>query len=182
MGFLDWLKGLLGGGPSAGVSPFVPGQAPARLILIRHGEETGDDSDRGLSPAGLARAQRLADFIPQTFGKPDFLIAAAPGKKSDRAYDTLLPLSQTLGLTIWADIDDDDTDALVAALKATPSLGGKTGIISWKHETLPALIAALGAQEGTYPQRWPGKVFNLCIDISYGGEGSVAVRQVKQPF
>jgi hypothetical protein len=42
-----------------------------RIILVmRHAEKPDDDTDLNLSPAGVARAKKLATYIPATFGKP----------------------------------------------------------------------------------------------------------------
>jgi len=46
----------------------------ARILLMRHAEKTGDPMDPHLSLDGYARAAKLADFIPATFGIPQFLI------------------------------------------------------------------------------------------------------------
>jgi len=37
-----------------------------------------------LSQAGFARAEHLVTYIPQTFGKPDDIIASAHSKHSNR--------------------------------------------------------------------------------------------------
>ena len=70
----DWLKRLLSGTrrTEPGASPFAPGQGPARLLILRHAEKTGDKNDPYLSQPGQARADRLATYIPQTFGRPIF--------------------------------------------------------------------------------------------------------------
>src|ERR1700694_3899000 len=44
----------------------------ARILLMRHAEKTGDPMDPHLSQDGYARAAKLADFIPATFGIPHF--------------------------------------------------------------------------------------------------------------
>ncbi|HML30479.1 MAG TPA: histidine phosphatase family protein [Hyphomicrobium sp.] len=57
---------------------------PKRIILMRHADKTDDQSNEDLSDAGVERAKRLATYIPETFGKPDIIIASAPSKHSDR--------------------------------------------------------------------------------------------------
>jgi hypothetical protein len=44
-----------------------------KILLMRHAEKPDDPLDPKLSVAGSARAQKLAQYIPETFGKPDFL-------------------------------------------------------------------------------------------------------------
>jgi hypothetical protein len=67
-----------------------------------------------LSPAGLQRAGRLASYIPQTFGKPDFLFAAADSEQSHRPVETIEPLSQATGVPI---------DSTVATARFGPAGG-----------------------------------------------------------
>ena len=181
MGVVDWLKRMLSG-ISQTVPPFPAGTGPARLLILRHAEKTGDKRDRGLSEAGRARAEKLAAYIPKTFGAPDFLIAASSGKKSDRPYDTLVPLAKALGLEIWADLDDEEVDDMVEALAETPEWRGKFGVISWRHSDLSRLIAALGAPDGTYPDPWDPSRFDLLIDMTFSSAGPPKVRQINPPF
>ena len=94
MGLLNWFKSLFFRAPtSAGVSPFRPDTGPARLIVLRHAEKTGDRRDRDLSPAGHERAMRLVPYVLETFGRPDFLIAAKSSDRSRRPVETIEPLA-----------------------------------------------------------------------------------------
>src|ERR1700681_1377892 len=54
-----------------------PNGGPSRIILMRHADKPDDPDDPDLSTAGVTRAQHLATYIPQTFGKPDYIIATA---------------------------------------------------------------------------------------------------------
>lgn len=179
---LNWLLERFGlARRQQGASPFPPGQGPARLLILRHAEKTGDKRDRSLSPAGWARAEKLATYIPKTFGKPDFLIAAASGKKSDRPHDTLVPLAKALSLPIHDDLDDEDVEAQIEALAQTPQWRGKLGVVSWRHSDLPHLIAALGAPDGSYPDPWGEALYDPIIEMRFTGNVP-QVRLVKQPF
>jgi hypothetical protein len=184
MNIFAWLKRLLFGTPRTppGTSPFAPGCGPARLIIMRHAEKTGDNSDRHLSLPGQKRAEQLATYIPQQFGTPDFLFAAKSSKKSQRPYDTIAPLANALGLKINETFDDDETDALVDHLGQSDKYNGKSGVISWRHSDIPALMAALGAPDASFPQAWDPAVFNLILDISFRDGTSPKVRQVIEPF
>jgi broad specificity phosphatase PhoE len=71
-----------------------------KIILLRHAEEPEDGDSLDLSEAGRTRAEKLASYIPKTFGKPRFLFAAAPSDKSVRCYLTLRPLADRLRLNI----------------------------------------------------------------------------------
>ncbi len=124
MGLLNWFKSLLFGPPKAqpGVTPFPPDMGPARLIVLRHAEKTGDKRDRNLSPAGHERAARLVPYVLETFGRPDFLIAAKSSGRSRRPVETIEPLATALGLEIKSKFDDDEVDDLVEVTGRETSL------------------------------------------------------------
>ena len=69
----------------------------ARILLMRHAGKTEDPMDPHLSQDGYARAAKLADFIPATFGIPQFLIATSISKHNVRPIETLEPLSRKSG-------------------------------------------------------------------------------------
>lgn len=180
---VTWLRDLFQGGTRGQKTPFEPGSGPARLLVMRHAEKTGDPRDMHLSAAGEARAQKLASYIPQTFGKPGFIVAAMQSKHSNRSYETVVPLSRATGVPVDERFKDDEAKALVLALGSDTGFAGKLGVISWHHSALPGLIAALGAPDGTYPDPWDPETFDLMIDLTYtGGDAPPAVRQIKQPF
>lgn len=166
-----------------GVSPFSPGSGPARLLIMRHAEKTGDKRDKDLSEAGWARAEKLATYIPQTLGRPDFLVAASNSVKSKRPKQTLEPLGKALGLGIWAELDDEEVGEMVAELASNSQWAGKFGVVSWRHSDLPRLIGALGASDGSYPDPWDSAVYDLMIEIAYDAAGKPPrVRQLTPPF
>src|ERR1700688_2797986 len=112
---------------------------PSRIILMRHADKPDDPDDPDLSAAGMARAEHLATYIPQTFGKPDYIIATARSKNSDRPLETVEPLARAVGVTVQHDIRDKDFEDLVDEIFSDPAYGGKTVVISWHHGTLPAI-------------------------------------------
>jgi hypothetical protein len=183
MGLLQWIRQLFTREPGAPrrASPFPPGTGPARLIVLRHAEKTGDKRDPHLSPAGRRRAEHLVGYLPQTFGQIDFLIAARTSGKSRRPVETLEPLAASLGAEIWAKIDDDDGDDLVDALAVKPRYQGKVGVISWRHSELPDLLAMLGAPPGAYPRSWDETDYTTVVEITYPSDGSVLARPVEMP-
>jgi broad specificity phosphatase PhoE len=92
----------------------------ARILLMRHAEKTGDPMDPHLSLDGYARAAKLADFIPATFGIPQFLIATSISKHSVRPIETLEPLSTKIGVRVDATYADQDYSALASQLLSEP--------------------------------------------------------------
>jgi hypothetical protein len=184
MGLLNWVKSLFYRAPPsrAGVSPFQPDTGPARLIVLRHAEKTGDKRDRNLSPAGQERAMRLAPYVLETFGRPDFLIAAKSSDRSRRPVETIEPLAAAVDLEIKSKFDDDEVDALVAALGKKQDYRSKFGVISWRHSDIPRLVATLGAPAHTVPSKWSETDYTTLVDISYSSDSKVTAKRRSMPF
>jgi len=161
-----------------------PDGGPGRILLMRHAEKTGDEADILLSPDGQKRAERLVTYIPETFGRPDFIYAAARSKRSIRSIETMKPLAAALGLELQHHIEDKDFKSLVREIFSKPEYRGKLLVICWHHKKLPEIAALLGAPEGSYPAFWPQDVFNLIIDLRYDPETDRVpiVKQVIEPF
>jgi phosphohistidine phosphatase SixA len=157
---------------------------PSRIILMRHADKPDDPDDPDLSAAGVTRAEHLATYIPQTFGKPDYIIATARSKHSDRPLETVEPLAHAVGVSVQHDIRDKDFEDLVDEIFSDAAYRGKTVVISWHHGTLPAIAALLGAPAGTYPDPWPDDTYNVILDFRYDpNSGSPpTVTQVTEPF
>ena len=130
---------------------------PKRIILMRHADKTDDPDDEDLSDVGHARAEHLATYIPQTFGKPDFIIATAHSKHSDRPRETVQPLADALGMDVQHDFENRDFADLVQEIFDDPDYKGKTLVICWHHGNLPAIATLLGAPAGSYPDPWPDR-------------------------
>ncbi|MEQ1694618.1 MAG: phosphoglycerate mutase family protein [Hyphomicrobiaceae bacterium] len=184
MELLNWFKSLLFGAPTTlpGVSPFRPSTGPARLIVLRHAEKTGDRRDRNLSPAGHERAARLVPYVLETFGRPDFLIAAKSSDRSRRPVETIEPLGSALSLEINSKFDDDEVERLVASLGEKRAYRGKFGVISWRHSDIPRLVATLGAPADSFPGKWGESDYTTLVDISYSSGTQVTAKQLKMPF
>jgi hypothetical protein len=184
MGLLNWFKSLFFAKQRAlpGISPFPDDKGPVRLLVLRHAEKTGVKSDRNLSPAGSERAARLVPYVLQTFGRPDFLIAAKSSNRSRRPVETIEPLAAALGLEITSKYDDDEVDALVATLGEKGSYRGKFGVISWRHSDIPRLVATLGAPADMFPEEWDDADYTTVIDITYSAGSKVTAKRLTMPF
>lgn len=67
------------------------------LYIVRHSDAAGQASNAPLTPAGIARAERLADFLaPAGIGR----IVSSPYR---RALDSIAPLAARLGITVATD-------------------------------------------------------------------------------
>jgi len=161
-----------------------PNGGPSRIILMRHADKPEDPEDEDLSEAGMARAEHLATYIPQTFGKPDYIIATAHSKHSNRPTETVKPLAAALGMKVQHDMGDDDFQELVNEIFSNPAYHGTTVVVCWHHGKLPAIAAMLGAPAGSYPDPWPEDAYNIILDLRYDpSSGSPpTVMRVLEPF
>jgi phosphohistidine phosphatase SixA len=157
---------------------------PKRILLMRHADKTDDPDNEDLSDAGVERAKRLATYIPETFGKPDIIVATAHSKHSDRPKETVEPLADALGLKIQHDFENKEFADLVDEIFNDPDYKNKTVVICWHHGNLPALAALLGAPTGSYPDPWPDDAFGLILQLDYDAfSGSPPkVTRVIEPF
>ena len=161
-----------------------PNGGPSRIILMRHADKTDDPDNEDLSEAGVARAEHLATYIPQAFGKPDYIIATAHSKHSNRPRETVTPLADALGLKVQHDYENDDFEDLVGEIFSNPEYKGKTLVVCWHHGKLPAIAALLGAPQGSYPDPWPEDAYNIILDLRYDPNAGSAptVTRVAEPF
>lgn len=161
-----------------------PNGGPSRIILMRHADKTDDPYNEDLSDAGMARAEHLATYIPQTFGKPDYIIATAHSKHSNRPRETVAPLANALDLKVQHDFENDDFEDLADEIFSNPEYKGKTLVICWHHGNLPAIAALLGAPQGSNPDPWPEDAYNVILDFRYDpNSGSPpTVTRVVEPF
>jgi phosphohistidine phosphatase SixA len=154
---------------------------PQVVLVMRHAEKSGDPSDPDLTAAGEARATALADYIPQEFGAPDFIFAAALSKHSARPYETVQPLARRVGVPIDATIADQDYGVLASDLLSDADYAAKRIVVCWHHGNIPSLMHALGAASGTYPDPWDPAVFNLILKVEFP-VGGPSVTSVVEPF
>jgi phosphohistidine phosphatase SixA len=144
---------------------------PAIVAIIRHGEKPADDSNPHLSDQGRARAAMLARTLPDIYPKLSALFACAPSKDSDRPYETIEPLAKVLGLTIDNSFADHQHAELAQKiLEGSKSYSGKTILICWHHEQIPAL-ARDDFGQASAPAQWSGHVFDQIWQIDYSAAG-----------
>ena len=145
---------------------------PAEILIIRHGEKARDSH---LSPRGYERAKALVALFTanerfQQFGTPVAIFAAHPNHAdgSVRSIETVTPLANKLNLYINEDYARDDIQPLIEKIVLTHDFDGKMVLISWPHDAIPAIAAALGARA---PRKWPSSVFDRVwkIDLTSSG-------------
>jgi len=121
------------------------------VYLIRHGEKPA--SGNGLTAQGQQRAECLINvFAPNTIYNIGYIIAEQPesnGKRS-RPYDTVLPLSQSLNLTIDTSCEKTDSECVAALVKAYNGTGNV--LVCWEHGELTDIVESLGDKKAPeYP-------------------------------
>jgi hypothetical protein len=150
----------------------TPAARPAHIILIRHAEKPVDQSDPHLSPAGVTRAERLVSFIKTdpamtALGTPVAIFATHTTKDGDgqRSQETVGPLGRALKLTVQTPVIGKDFAEIPKLLLENPAYAGKTVLICWNQEMIPALAGALGVKPK--PPNWKAEVFDRVYVISY---------------
>lgn len=125
--------------PAIAPASTADADAPPRIVvLVRHGEKQSEDRDAALSPAGVARAACLADTLAELGVTHVFTTEFA------RTRDTAAPLAKRLGLTPEV-VPAADEAAWRERLAALPP--GAIALVAGHSNTVPALVAALGAGE-----------------------------------
>jgi len=153
----------------------------AKVLVMRHAEKPDDPLDPDLSEAGRDRAQKLARYIPVTFGKPKFLFATTMSKHSRRPIETLEPLAMECNVDMDTSFADQDYGALAHTLRNTPRYNGALIVVCWHHGNIPSLAHALKANAGDYPDPWDPSVFNLILQFDFA-RGVPTVHRVIEPF
>ncbi len=153
---------------------------PARVILLRHAEKPADESEVHLSERGTTRARALAAFLTTepvlgTNGQPAALFAPKVTRRGHtfRPHQTLEPLGEHLKLSVQTPYGPSDYAALAKHILSDPALDGKTVIVCWIHDYLPALATALGVKPK--PARWKGSVYDRVWIVTYKDRNAVLV-------
>jgi len=138
---------------------------PARVILLRQAEKPPDESTVHLSERGESRARALIVLLEGksvlgTNGPPAALFAPKVTRRghSLRPYETLEPLAEHLKLSVQMPSGRSDYAALAKHVLSDPALDGKTVIVCWIHDYLPALAKAFGVKPE--PARWKSSVYD----------------------
>ena len=162
------LLGLTTLGPAGSVAL----SQPAQVLIIRHAEKPPERSAFSLSLKGQERALALVPFITQTpqltyQGLPTALFAAkiGPGEFSERALETITPLSNYLRVLPDAHYAKWDYADLAQEILTNLKYQRKTVLICWDHEYIHRLAAALGVYPE--PPPWPKTAFDRVWVITY---------------
>jgi hypothetical protein len=169
----------------AGSCPAAPAANPlqdAVILIIRHAEKpkTGPE----LTPAGMQRADAYVNYFKnyQIDSQPlklDYIFAAADSKNSHRPRLTLTPLSQALQMPLDTRFSDKNPQGLAGELQSKSH--GKHILICWRHESIPGLLRALGADPAALipDNQWPDSVYDWLIQLRYDHDGRLMAGKCK---
>jgi hypothetical protein len=158
---------------------------PACVVVIRHGEKPKDRDAKHLSLAGEERARRLVDFLKNNselarIGAPQFLIATHTTEDGGglRTRETLVPLADALKVPVETPYESDHPKRLASMLLSEKMYDGKTVLICWTHERIPALIKALGIDPA--PPEMGDDIYDLIYVIKYGEDKGATLQILHQ--
>jgi len=154
---------------------------PATILIIRHGEKTADRTNPHLSAAGQARARMLAKRLPALYPNICALFATARSKDSDRPCETIKPLAKKLGLKIDDSFAAGQYPQLVAhILRNIGAYHGKTVLICWHHEKIPAMTRRDFGQAFA-PTTWADDAFDQIWRIDWQSRAKSIFYLGRQP-
>ena len=116
--------------------------ASTTVILVRHAEKAAEPAaDPGLTAAGAERAQALVELVK------DASVRAIVSTQFQRTRLTAAPLAAQLGLTVEIVDARAPQHARVVADSILIKHRGQTVLVVGHSNTVPAIIAALGAPQ-----------------------------------
>jgi hypothetical protein len=170
---------------------------PAKLMIVRHAEKPVDGEPVGvranghadpesLTPRGWQRAGALARlFVPRDgrFADPALatptLILATRAEEgagaSRRPKQTVRPLADLLGLELDHRFGKGEEAAAVASLLRHDGVV----LVSWIHERVPAIVAALPGAPAV-PRDWPEDRYDVVWVFEPAPDGGWTLTQVPQ--
>jgi broad specificity phosphatase PhoE len=114
--------------------------ASTTIIVVRHAEKAAEPAaDPTLTPSGVARADALAELVR------DAGVKAIVSTQLQRTRQTVAPAARKLGIT--TEIIDARITPRATADTILARHRGQTVLVSGHSNTIPAIIAALGAPE-----------------------------------
>ena len=162
---------------------------PSMVMLLRHAEKPlGDGPPHGvtidgvmdpesLTPRGWQRAGALVGlFVPDRSGSgaptlptPTHLFASQIGgsEHSQRTRETLLPLSDRIGLVVDSRFPKEAVGELVRAVRTIDGMV----LIAWEHHLIPSIANLLAQDAWRVPQIWPDDRYDLVWVFESTGEG-----------
>jgi hypothetical protein len=173
---------------------------PQVIFLIRHAEKpvvtngttytamdvTGTPNPDCLIPLGWQRAGGLATLFDTAVGSmrtdlavPGQLYSPAVKTVNHRTYETILPLSLRLGLTINNTYQEGQEAQLATAIVANDA---GVSLVAWEHDRIPDIAAKIPVVSGAVvPTVWPGDRFDIIWCFSLAADGGAAYQFTALP-
>jgi broad specificity phosphatase PhoE len=169
-------------------------------MLIRHAEKPvvggpthgvtveGEIDAESLTPRGWQRAGALVGlFVPDPSADrgtklptPTHLVASQVGPQSSsaRPIETLLPLSERLGLAVDSRFAKEELGQMVQAIEAIDGIV----LVAWEHHLIPAIATMLAGNASGVPQVWPDDRYDVVWVLEALGhkQADRSLRQVPQ--
>jgi broad specificity phosphatase PhoE len=170
---------------------------PSLVMLVRHAEKPlGEGPPHGvtidgtldpesLTPRGWQRAGALvALFAPDRtdpaagfLRTPTHLFASQiVGYGSERPRETLLPLSERLGLAVDSRFTKTEVAGLVGAIRAIDGVV----LVAWEHHLIPSIATLLVGDASRVPQIWPDDRYDVVWVFDAGRPGQTGFREVPE--
>ncbi|OOQ82382.1 phosphoglycerate mutase family protein [Penicillium brasilianum] len=143
----------------------VSARSPPKVFMIRHGEKPPNRDDHGLTLDGIKRSQCLRDIFGRDSGYDIGHIMAPTVKwngEHRRAYMTVLPLANDLGLEVDAHCSRKDTQCVADTIQSYDGPGNI--LISWRHKNMGQIQEHLGSHD---PLEYPEDRFDLIWTIPF---------------
>jgi len=163
---------------------------PSVVMLLRHAEKPlgegpphgvtidGAPDPESLTPRGWQRAGALVGlFVPDPsdgrgprLPTPTHLFASqvGPRSSSQRPRETLVPLSERLGLAVDSRFRKEELEELVRAVRLIDGVV----LIAWEHHLLPSLANMLMGDASSVPQIWPDDRYDVVWVVEDTGLGN----------
>ena len=144
---------------------------PAQVIVFRHAEKPLDDANPHLSVRGQERAAALAWYLDSNlmytnYGRPVAIFAANPtaDAPSQRTVETVTPFAERIAVPIDTTFSAVQFHELASEIATNSNYQGKTVVICWPHDQIPALAHALGVRAVA---DWKAHDFSHLLVIRY---------------
>ena len=148
---------------------------PHEIVIVRHADKwLQKDPGPYLSPKGQVRAEKLAVYYINRFGKPDFIFASKPVPSktgSHRPLQTVMPLANALTfqnlhpVLVQTPYVTQEYKQLAHLLLTQKRYANKNIVVCFHRPDMDALAHALGVTQ-TLPV-WQKNVFDTVFVLQY---------------
>lgn len=157
---------------------------PAQVVILRHAEKPSGEEGTELNAKGFKRAKALVGFFKRNpeinqFGSPVAIYSMAPkdANGSIRSIQTMIPLSEALGLEINQKFPKKKYALMVKEIITSPQYEGQLVVICGAHDILRDIARALGAVRAP---KWDSEIFDRIWVLNFSEERFSSFRNLPQ--